>query len=426
MEEILPDTRHVKEATGSPALMRRLNAGRILRELRTSGPRSRAELARVTGLSKPTVNGVVEELHRAGWVEPVEGADGPPQRTGRPAQLYAFRADFGHVLGIDIGADKLMLLLADATGEVVARARRSLRELAPRGPQAILDEVARSAPALLAGAGVAPERLLAVVAGTPGVVSADGVVTTVPQLRDWEGIPLRARLQEIFDCPVQVDREVHLSLLAEQWHGLAAGLDDALYVQVGMGVGAALLVNGQVVRGADGGAGEIGLMPLGGALAAGASERGGFGPFETATGGVGIARRAQAAALTPDGARLLELAGGDVAAIEAKTVFDAAAEGDATARAIVDEAVAVLGQGIACLACALNPRTVIVSGGLSRAGEALVGPLRDEVARYVPFTPRFLISTLSDEAVALGAVRRATEIVERTHLAEPELAGSTR
>jgi predicted NBD/HSP70 family sugar kinase len=423
MEPILAHTAPVKEATGSPALMRRLNAGRILRELRTAGPSSRADLTRVTGLSKPTVNGVVEDLRLAGYVEPVDGPAGAPQRTGRPAQLYAFRADFGYVLGIDIGADKLMLLLADASGEVVARERRTVRAMAARGPQAMLDQVARIAPALLDRAGVRAERLLAVVTGTPGVVSADGVVTTVPQLRNWEGVPLRARLQEIFACPVHVDREVHLSLLAEQWHGVAVDLDEALYVQIGMGVGAALLINGQIVRGADGGAGEIGSMPLSG-NAAPPPAPGSFGPFELATGGVGIALRAQAAAATPGGARLLELAGGDVDAIEAKTVFAAAAGGDATAQALVDEVVAVLAQGIACLVCALNPRTVIVSGGLSRAGEALVGPLRAAVEHSVPFAPRFVISALSDEAVALGAVRRATEMVERSLFAEPDIKGA--
>src|SRR5690606_13207920 len=114
-----------------------------LGELRARGPLSRAELARITGLSKPTVNGVMEELHRAGYVAPHTPADDGPAtpRLGRPGRLYAFRADFGHVLGIDIGADKLLLLLADAEGDVVASARRSTRALAASGPQAILAEV---------------------------------------------------------------------------------------------------------------------------------------------------------------------------------------------------------------------------------------------------------------------------------------------
>ncbi|MCW3021097.1 MAG: transcriptional regulator, partial [Conexibacter sp.] len=114
----------------------------------------------------------------------------------------------------------------------------------------------------------------------------------------------------------------------------------------------------------------------------------------------------------------------DVDAIEAKTVFAAAAGGNATAQALVDEVVAVLAPGSACLVCALNPRTGIVSGGLSRAGEALVGPLRAAVEHRVPFAPRFVISALSDEAVALGAVRRATEMVERSLFAEPDIKGA--
>jgi predicted NBD/HSP70 family sugar kinase len=107
-------------------------------------------------------------------------------------------------------------------------------------------------------------------------------------------------------------------------------------------------------------------------------------------------------------------------------VFAAAADGDAAAAQIVDGAIGVLAEGVAALVCALNPHTVIVSGGLSRAGDALVEPLRERVAELVPFPPRFLVSTLGDEAVALGAVRRATEVLERTMFNEPELAGGTR
>jgi predicted NBD/HSP70 family sugar kinase len=409
-------------ATGSPALMRRVNASRVLRELRESGPLSRAGLARLTGLSKPTVNGVMDDLLRSGFVTPVDAPEGGPGRPGRPAQLFAFRGDLGHVLGVDIGADKLLLMLADATGRVVAQARRTTRAAAARGLKGILDELVPASEALLAEAGVAETQLLRVVAGTPGVVSSEGVVTQAPQLRDWEGLNLRSALESIFPCPVHVDREVHLSLLAERWQGVARDLDDALYVQLGIGVGAALLIGGQVYRGADGGAGEIGLMPIGGARPAAP----GFGPFESATGGVGIAARGRELAERDEGAALLERAGDDPSAIDAAMVFAAAADGDAAAAQIVDGAIGVLAEGVAALVCALNPHTVIVSGGLSRAGDALVEPLRERVAELVPFPPRFLVSTLGDEAVALGAVRRATEVLERTMFNEPELAGGTR
>jgi predicted NBD/HSP70 family sugar kinase len=395
-------------ANGSPALMRRMNATRVLQELRARGPLSRADLARRTGLSKPTVTSVVADLQRVGYVLPAAD-DGPHRRVGRRPLLFRFRSDLEYVLGVDIGADKLLLLLAELDGNVVASKRRTTRQLARRGPKAIIAEVAKTASQLFAEAGIDQSSLLAVVAGTPGVVSAEGVVTLAPQLGEWEGLDLRGALSDVFDCPVHIEREVSLSLLAERWRGVAQGVDDALYIHLGVGVGAALLINGEVYRGADGAAGEIGSMPLGSAAT---PLMPGFGPFESVTGGAALARAGQAAAQTPAGAQLLALAGGDPESVDAAVVFTAADAGDAGATAIVAAAVSTLAQGLACLVCALNPHTVVISGGLSRAGDVLLGPLQAAVTELVPFTPRFLVSTLGDETVALGALRRATETLE--------------
>lgn len=394
-------------ANGSPALMRRMNLTRVLQELRARGPLSRAELARATGLSKPTVTSVVADLQQRGYVLPID--DDGQQRVGRRPVLFRFRSDLRYVLGLDIGADKLLVLLADLDGNVVASKRRAARELARRGPTAIIAEVAKTAGELLAEVGVDQGDLLAVVAGTPGVVSDAGVVTLAPQLGKWEGLNLRAALSAVFDCPVHVEREVSLSLLAERWRGVAQGLDDALYIHLGVGVGAALLINGEIYRGADGAAGEIGSMPLGPAVR---PLLAGFGPFESVTGGAALARDGQAAARSPDGAQLLALAGGDPDSVDAAMVFAAAEEQDPSAAAIVAAAAQTLAQGVACLVCALNPHTVVVSGGLSRAGAVLLQPLTSAVAELVPFPPRFLVSTLGDETVALGALRRATETLD--------------
>jgi len=110
---------------GSPQLLRRLNASAVLRTIRADGPISRVELARVTGLSKPTVNGAVELLLDAGYLtERVAGLDARTRRPGLRARLLSFRGDLGHVLGIDIGANMVLVVVADLTGEVLGAARR--------------------------------------------------------------------------------------------------------------------------------------------------------------------------------------------------------------------------------------------------------------------------------------------------------------
>jgi predicted NBD/HSP70 family sugar kinase len=395
---------------GSPALMRRINAARVLHEIRTSGPVSRADLTRMTGLSAPTVTNVVKYLGASGHVRPLTPERARPD--GRRPTLYEFCADLHSVLGVDIGADKLVIVLADLDGQVLGTRRRDTSRLRALGPDEMLKLVRVTAAELMAEHEVADGDLLAVGVGTPGVVSAGGVVTIVPQLDGWEGLDLRARLAELFGCPVHVEREVILSLLAEQWVGVAQNLDDALFIQLGVGVGAALLLGGDAYRGADGGAGEIGLMPLQG----GRHPRviAGYGPFESVTGGAALAREGAAAARTADGAAMLAIAGGDEAAVSAAVVFDAAAAGDPAASVIVNETLTILAQGIASLVCALNPRAVILSGGMSRAGDhVLRRPLEAKVAALVPFPPRFLTSTVGEEAVALGAIRRVTQTLEQ-------------
>lgn len=420
-------------SNGSPALMRRINAARVLHEIRASGPVSRADLTRITGLSAPTVTNVVKYLWDCGHVRPLTTE--LPRSDGRHPTLYEFCADSRSVLGVDIGADKLMIVLADLDGQALGKRRRDtsrLRKLGPGklGPDELLKLVRETAVELMAEHEVADSDLLAVSVGTPGVVSAGGVVTIAPQLDGWEGLDLRARLAELFGCRVHVEREVILSLLAEQWVGVAQDLDDALFIQLGIGVGAALLLNGNAYRGADGGAGEIGLMPQSGQTpevrSADASPRtarrgagdtrliAGYGPFESVTGGAALARKGAAAARTVDGAAMLAIADGDGAAVSAAVVFEAAAAGDRAASMIVDEALTILAQGIASLVCALNPRAVILSGGMSRADDRLLRrPLEAKVAALVPFPPVFLTSSVGEEAVALGAIRRVTQTLEQ-------------
>ena len=385
---------------GSPGLLRRLNSAAVLHAVREDGPVSRADLARATGLSKPTVNAAIELLLEQGYVN--EDADelASPGRPGRRPRLLRFASGMGHVLGVDIGANKVLVLVADLAGEVLATERRRSE------PSAMLELVEDAATQALAAAAVAPESLMAVGVGTPGVVDpVSGRVTLAPQLAGWEGIELGARLEPAFACPVVVDNEVRLSLLAERWRGAAQQIDDAFFVQIGIGIGGGVLFGGEVYRGASGAAGEIGYLPL-----FDEEPSDGLGPFEHAAGGSAFARLAQHAASTT----LVELAGGDPGAIDAETVFAAAAAGDAVATEVLENLLDRLARGIAAAIVVLNPATLIVGGGISRAGEQLRAPLEQRIRALVPVAPRVILSQLGDEAVALGGVRLALQQVEQT------------
>lgn len=394
--------------SGSPQLMRRLNSALVLQTIREAGSASRAEIREATGLSKPTVREVVEFLLRTGYVtEAATGERDGPGRPGPRARVLTFRADLGHVLGIDVGANKILVHLADLSGTILATERRRTRSA--RGAPTVLRTVRSAADKALGAAGVDRENLMAVAVGTPGVVDpASGRIALAPQLPGWEGLELGQTLGRSFPCPVLVENEVRLSVLAERWRGAAQGIDNAVYVQIGVGIGGGILIGGELYRGADGAAGEIGYLPYpdAGPLADGP------GPFEHAAGGSAFARLGREAAATDEGTLLRRLAGGDPDAVDAEIVFAAASQGDNAARAIVAELTQRLANGVAAIVAVLNPATVIVGGGLSRAGPALLEPLERRVVERVPVPPPIVLSSLGEESVALGAVRLALQRVD--------------
>lgn len=392
---------------GSPALMRAMNAAQVVRRLRSEGPLSRADLVRATGLSKPTITNVVAHLEDLAYIA---RADEPEEGRRPLTPRYRYRADRGQVLGIDIGADKTLLLLADLSGNVLARTRFATRFVAPDGPSQVFDQLSSASDRLLAEIGASRDTLLAVVVGTPGVVSLDGVVTTAPQLEGWEGLDLKGALEGIYPCPVHVVGEVALSLQAESWLGVTRGIDDALFIHLGIGVGAAILVGGSILHGADGGAGEIGLMPYPAPQPDGTVD---FLPLESLAGGGALQRLGADLARTPEGTRLRELAGGDPDAVDAALVFTASREGDAAAAALVEQSTRSLGWALSGLICALNPRSVVIGGGLSRSADLFLAQMIEQARRSVPLPPEWFVSELGDEAVALGAIHQAVAIVER-------------
>jgi predicted NBD/HSP70 family sugar kinase len=380
----------------SPSLLRRLNSTLILERIRSDGPISRASLARATGLSKPTVNQVAELLLEQGFVDESseDGAGAGPRRPGPRARLLRFRADLGHVLGIDVGADHALALVADLSGRIVATGRRALS--GPPDRDTVLAHLEGAADDALAAAGLTRSAIRVAGVGTPGVVDpATGRISLAPQIDGWDGLDLGGHLEGSLGCPVVADNETRLSLLAECWRGAARGVADAAYVQVGIGIGGAILIGGTLYRGKSGAAGEIAYMldVVDGEEPAGERPSAtGAGPFERAAGGRAYARLGARAAAAPGGELLRELAGGDPAAVSARTVFAAAARGDATATEIVARLTDRLGRGVANVATVLDPSLVVLGGGIANAGAALLAPIERAVRAAVPSPPRVVLS----------------------------------
>ncbi len=284
------------------------------------------------------------------------------------------------VLGIDIGGTTFTVGAITADGTAASAFREAptdpkdgadgvLRRIVAAAREVLQDARREHPEAVFIGAG----------AGAPGPLNTEtGVVLLTPNL-GWVDYPLRDRLQEALELPTVIDNDANCAVLGEWWQGAAQGTRHAIGFTIGTGIGGGIMVDGKLYHGASGCAGEIGHTTIE------ANGRhcacGNYGCLEAYASGLAIARRAVEAIESGEATTLLQRAGGDPERITARTVYDAAHEGDELARELVHETAQFLGAGVANLVNVFNPEVVVVCGGVTRAGDLLFVPLRREVTR---------------------------------------------
>jgi predicted NBD/HSP70 family sugar kinase len=411
-----------RPVTGSPALLRQHNSALVLRAIRQGGSLSRPELAKATGLSQPTVNQISGLLLKRGYVreKPLKQGERPARRGPRPP-LLSFNATAGYVMGVDIAAGKIVILISDLAGRIIGEDSTTVARREMLRPDPLLKLVRARIAVILRRHSIPRRKLMAVGIGTPGIIDpSTGCMNLAPALPEWEGMNPAERLASSFTCPILVNSDVHLAVLAERGFGAAVGIDDAIYLHLGVGIGLGILINGRLYRGADGAAGEIGYLPIGHSDRA---PEAGFGRFEWTSGSNAFARMARASVGRSGRGLMLELAGGNPDLIGPQMVFDAARRGDGAATRILSRLVEQLAEGIAAVVCVLNPGTVILGAEIAQARQLLIEPLTRRIAELVPRPPRrFIASSLGEEAVALGAVQTALQAVNEGMFAHSALA----
>ncbi|MFJ8039404.1 ROK family transcriptional regulator [Kitasatospora sp. NPDC096147] len=387
--------------TATPSTARAINDRLALDLLLAQGPLTATELRGLTGLSRPTVADLLERLQRAGLVT-VVGESGE-QRRGPNARLYALVADRAHLAGIDVRATGVSLVVADLTGRTVATAE------VPAGPEHGEDLTGRSLRALAeacAGAGV--RRLHTVAVGAPGVVDpATGELHNSGQLPRWHA-ELLAGLRAEPETEVLLENEVNLAGIAEHRIGAAQGREDFVLFWLGHGTGASVVLGGRLRRGASGGTGEIGFLPVpgtGGLPTADGCD-GGFDSMVSSRAVCELARE-HGLAVPP---------GGPVE--QAEGVLRAAIEtGESAFLAELAERIAV---GVAAVCVVLDPGCVVLGGELGRAGGAELAALVERrLAGLCPFNTEVRAGTAGGGAVLAGAVLTAGDAVRRDFFGEP-------
>lgn len=370
-------------------------AGHLLELIRTGQVRTRRGLQETTGLSRSTVTSRIDQLVVAGYLRESGVAAAP---RGRPSAVLAFHEQHGVVLAADLGATHARAAVCDLAGRSLAEVAQNLRIVG--GPEVVLDWLEATWRGLLGSTGVPADRVVGLGVCVPGPVDvATGRTVQPPIMPGWHDYPIRERLARTFGVPGFVENDANAMAFGE-YHAGSTASPSLLFVKVATGIGAGMVVDGRVVRGADGGSGDIGHVRLEHADTGPLCACGARGCLAASASGGAIARRLREQGLDAETSR---------AAVRL------AQAGDARAVALVREAGLLLGDVLATAVSLLNPRTLVIGGDLVRAQEHFMGAVRERLhQRTQPLATRNLqvvTSPLGDRAGVLGAARLIIEEV---------------
>jgi predicted NBD/HSP70 family sugar kinase len=386
---------------GTPALARHQRTPALLLEtIRDLGGVTRADLSRLTGLSRSAVAHAVAALLADGLIAEREPGGGHAGQRGRPATLLTPSRPPGHVVGIDFGHAHVGVAIADTAGEVLAESRQGAD--VDHHADEVLDTSARMTRYLLSQAGVPLSQVIAVVAGLPGPVDPRTRALRPPAiLAAWAGRDAGHELATRLGRPAEVANDADLGALGELRYGAGRGRQDFVYVKASHGVGAGLVLGGRIYRGAAGIAGEIGHTSLPDATEW--CRCGNRGCLETVVSLGPLSRRLARIGIPPatDGA------GWPVSLLQ---------ENALAVRALT-EAGRILGRALADLCNCLNPEAVILGGEIGTAGPPLVTGVRESIDRYAQPAAAEAVQVL---AAGLGA---RSELMGAVALAAGQVAG---
>jgi glucokinase-like ROK family protein len=391
----------------SSKIIKNLNKHAVLDLIRfTPGGVSRAELAQRMELSRAAMTAIVNDLLGSDVIHETESRSA---QSGRPPIILEINSNRGRVIGIDMGASHLSIILTDFGARVIDEIEIPFR--VADGPDVCINQANILMEDLLKKNQLTLENISALGIGVPGPIASDaGTVFAPPIMPGWDGYPIQARLEEKWGIPVSLNNDAELGALGEWAYGIGRAENYLAYIKVGSGVGSGLLLNGQIYRGATGSAGEIGHLTIeeNGPLC----DCGNFGCLEALAGGKAIARQGQEA--IQKGQRTLLSSMEPAESITARDVASAARRGDLVSQKIIANAGRYLGIAIAGLVNLFNPRTIIVGGGVAQIGDLLLQPIRDTVSRRSlrasARTVKINTAVLRRRSSGMGAIVQALSI----------------
>lgn len=384
----------------TPSHLKFVNKKRTIQCIKECSPISRAEIASMLGLSKPTVSQLIDELINEKWVVEKGIGESSAQGGRRPIQLF-FNERKAFIIGADIGGTNVKIVVCDLIGNILCETSFSTTTYLQSG---LLKQMALETDRLINKKQISKEQILGMGVGIPGITQTkSGLVIEAPSL-GWIQYPFIAEAKRYFDFPIYVDNDVNVAAIGEQWLGNAKNKRNVLFIAVGTGIGSGIILNNQLYRGAASAAGEMGYMvtnkddmkrefkPI--------FHR--YGYLESVAGGKSIGADFTKAVQKDPGHALYEQA--RTSELVGEEAFLSAKNGDHVAIAVINEAIEHLAYAIVNAASLLNPEIVILGGGVLHSAAYILPRIQEIVDPYLPSLVEITTSKLGENAGVLGAV----------------------
>jgi predicted NBD/HSP70 family sugar kinase len=385
---------------------------KVLRLIHRKGNVSRVELVELTGLSAGLITGITQSLIEKRLVTESHGQTSVAGR--RPIALNV-RRDAAYVVGVDLGSFYLRVVVTDMVGNLVHQRRTETR--LSEGREKVLNRTFQVVHHAIKECGIPQKAIAGIGMAHSGIVDSNsGKVLSYPrpgQMTEWKNVPLQQMLEQEFAVPCILEDSVRAIALAERCFGVGQNLDDFVYIDVGMGIGAGIFLNGSLYQGSSGGAGEFGHMTVeeNGPLCC----CGNNGCLEIMASCAAVIHAARSAIERGVDSKIRELVARDLERISIEIIADAAEKNDSLAFRVLHDAVSHIGVALADLVNLLNPGVVVFGGPLFRAAPYLLEPLRRIIRQRAlersANQVQLRISDLPSEAGALGAARAISERV---------------
>jgi glucokinase-like ROK family protein len=366
---------------------------------------SRVEIARKLGLSRAAITSIINDLEEQQLVLESSEPSG-----GRRSVSLEINPNAGIVLGVDIGATHASVVLANYSARVISE-KEIILDISS-GPETCLSQVDRLVHDLLVGEGLQLADVNSIGVGVPGpLIIEKGVVSCPPIMPGWDNYPIREHLKSLWGIPISLNNDAELGALGEWAFGAGRGEKHLAYIKIGTGIGAGLMLDGQIYRGATGSAGEIGHITI--------EEEGPLctcgnrGCLESLAGGRAISAAARDFIKQGKRTILSEMKKNGI--ISTVDVIVAAQRGDLVAQEIVSRAGHYLGTAVASLVNLFNPNVIIIGGSVAQIGDLLVEPIRETVNQrslgVVSKNVRITSALLGSRSCSIGAVVQALSLV---------------